>query len=264
VDGERATTERLSALERWLLAIPLGGGTVFGLLPFLVPVQFAQAVGYTGNDPFVARLAGAATFGYAVALFMGIRDGRWAPLRAIVTATLTFNLISFLAAVIEIAAGRAQPVVYLIFVVDIVIVASTWTILTRHGATPQGPGDTARWVAVLTLLGTIAAATFGLTPQLPSISGPLAGYHGTDEFLYREAGAATAGYAIMGIWELRSLRWEELRLAHVMGFVFNGLAFIGSLLELAAGALTIGVALIAPASGAFAVAIAVALARRGR
>jgi hypothetical protein len=254
----------ITTVERWLLVIPLAGGAVFGLLPFLVPTQFAQVTGYVGDDQYVSRIAGAATFGYAVALFLGIRDGRWAPLRAIVVATLAFNLISLLACTIEMAADRATPVVYLIFFTDIAINLITWTVLVRHGATPQGPRDVGQWVVILTVLGTIAAATFGLTPQFPKISGPLAGYHGTDEFLYREAGAATAGYALMGIWELRSLRWEELRLPHVMGLVFNGLAFIGSMLEVAAGALTIGVALIAPASLAFTIGIAYALRRRGR
>lgn len=252
----------LTMAERWLLAIPLAGGAVFGLLPFLVPAQFAQVTGYAGDDPYVARIAGAATFGYAVALFLGIRAGAWAPLRPVVVATLTFNVVSIVACAIEIAAGRAQPIVYLIGVTSILITLTTWTLLGRHGATPQGPRDVAGWVIFLTVVGTIAAATFGLTPQVPKISGPFAGYHGTDEFLYRQAGAATAGYALMGIWELRSGRWEELRLAHVMGLVFNGLAFVASLLEL--GAITLGVALIAPASGLFTVAIAAALVRRGR
>lgn len=264
MDGKRATTDRLTTVERWLLAIPLAGGTVFGLLPFLIPVQFSQFTGYTGNDPFVLRLAGAATLGYAIALYLGLRDGRWAPLRPIVVATLTFNLISLLACTIEMAADRATPVVFLIFFADIANNVISWTILVRRGATPQGPRDVAQWVVILTVLGTIAAATFGIAPQLPKISGPLTGYHGTDEFLYREAGAATAGYALMGIWELRSLRWEEMRLANIMGFVFNGLAFIGSLTELITGGLTIGIALIAPASGAFTAAIGAALARRGR
>ncbi len=260
MDGQRAAT--LTTGERWLLAIPLAGGTVFGLLPFLIPAQFATFTGYAGDDPYITRLAGAATLGYAVALVLGIRDGRWSALRAVVVATLTFNLVSIAACAIEILAGRATPVVYLITVADVLIIAATWTLLQRHGATPEGPRDVSAYVVWLTVLGTIAAAAFGLTPQLPKISGPLAGYHGTDEFLYREAGAATAGYALMGIWELRSLRWEELRLAHVMGLVFNGLAFVGSLLEL--GAITIGVALIAPASGLFTLGIAIALARRGR
>ena len=262
MDGQRSGT--LSATERWLLALPLAGGLFFGLFPFLLPVQFATTFGYTGNDPFVARLAGAATSGYALALWMGIRDGRWAPLRAIVVATLTFNLISLLACTIEMAADRATPVVYLIFFTDIAINLICWTILVRHGATPQGPRDVAQWVVILTVLGAIAAATFGLTPQFPKISGPLTGYHGTDEFLYREAGAATAGYALMGIWELRSGRWEEMRLAHAMGLVFNGFAFIACLTEIVTGAITIGVALIAPASAAFTLGIGVAIARKGR
>ena len=263
MDGERAPT--LTRTERWLLAVPLAGGTFFGLFPFLLPVQFAQTFGYTGNDPFVARIAGAATSGYALALWMGIREGRWAPLRPIVVATLTFNLISLLACTIEMAADRATPVVFLIFFTDIAISLICWTILIRNGATPtHGPQDVAQWVVILTVLGTIAAATFGITPQFPKISGPLAGYHGTDEFLYREAGAATAGYALMGIWELRSRRWDEMRLPHAMGILFNGFAFIASLVEIVTGALTIGVALIGPASGAFTVAIGLAIARKGR
>src|SRR5262249_48299911 len=134
----------------------------------------------------------------------------------------------------------------------------------RHGATPQGPRDVAQWTVVLLAIATVAAATFGITPQLPAISAPLAGYHGTDEFLYRNAGAASAGYALMGIWELRSLRWEEMRLPSAMALVFNGFAFIASVTELVTGGLTIGVALILPASGAFALAIAVSIARSGR
>lgn len=252
----------LTALERWLLAIPLAGGAVFGLLPFLIPTTFATVTGYVGDDPYVARLAGAATFGYAVALFLGIRDGRWASLRAVVVATLTFNVVSIVACVIEIAAGRAQPVVYLIGVTSVVITAITLTALGRHGATPAGPRDVAGYVVALAVLATIAAATFGVTPQLPKLTGPLGGYHGTDEFLYRQAGAATFGYAVMGIWELRSLRWEELRLPTVMALVFNVLAFVASLLEL--GALTVSVALVAPASLLFTVGTAVALVRRGR
>lgn len=252
----------LTTLQRWLLAVPLAGGTVFGLLPFLVPVQFATTLGYAGDDPYVARLAGAATFGYAVALALGLRDGRWPALRNVVVATLAFNLVSILAATIEIAADRAQPVVYLIFFTDIAIILITWTVLVLHGATPQGPRDVATWVVALTAVATVAAATFGITPQLPKVFGPLSGYHGTDEFLFREAGAATAGYALMGIWELRSLRWEELRLPTVMALVFNGLSFVASLLEL--GAITVGVALVAPASLAFTVGTGLALYRRGR
>ena len=252
----------LTALERWLLAIPLAGGAVFGRLLFLVPTSFATETGYLGDDPFVGRLAGAATFGYAIALFMGIREGRWAPLRAVVVATLTFNAVSLLACAVEILRGRALPVVYLIGATSLVITAITWWILSRRGATPEGPRDVATYVVALAGLGAIAAAAFGIAPQFPAVTAPALGYHGSDAFLYRQAGAATFGYAVMGIWELRSLRWEEMRLPTVMALVFNGLSFIACALEL--GAVTLGVALIAPASLLFTVGSAVALVRRGR
>src|SRR5262249_1031197 len=114
VDRERATASQLTPWQRWALVVPLAGGAGFGLLPLLVPVQIATATGYSGDDPFVGRLAGAATFGYAVALALGIREGRWPALRAVVVATLTFNIISLIACAIEIGADRATAVVFLI------------------------------------------------------------------------------------------------------------------------------------------------------
>jgi hypothetical protein len=262
VRGNGGSAERLTTLERWLLAIPLAGGTVLGLLPFLTPREFTTAVGYSGDDPVVARLAGAATFGYAVALFYGIRDGRWARLRSVVLATFVFNVVSIAACAIEVGAGRPQPIVYLITVADVVILAATLLLLIRHGAAPQGPRDVATYVVVLLVVATLAGAVFGIAPQLPKLAGPIFGYRGTDEFLYREAGAATFGYAVMGIWELRSLRWDEMRLPMVMTFVFNVLAFIATLLELSP--FTLGIALVAPASLAFSIATLVTLIRQGR
>ncbi len=247
--------------ERWLLAIPLAGGALW-LLPFLTPVEFLRAVGFTGDDPVVARLAGAAAFGYAVALFYGIRDGRWPRLRSVVLATFVFNVVSLAACAIEIVAGRGLPIVYLIVVADAVILGVTWTLLARHGLSPEGPRDVATYVVVLVVLATLAGAVFGIAPQLPKVAGPLFGYHGTDEFVYRKAGAATLGYAVMGIWELRSLRWDEMRLPTAMAFVFNMLAFVGTVLELSP--FTLGVALVAPASLAFAIATLVTLVRQGR
>ena len=72
------TSTRLTTLERWLVVILIAAAVVFGLLPLLAPVQFATLSGYPGNDPFIYRLAGAATFGYAVGLTLGLRQGTWA------------------------------------------------------------------------------------------------------------------------------------------------------------------------------------------
>ena len=88
------TSTRLTTLERWLVVILIAAAVVFGLLPLLAPVQFATLSGYPGNDPFIYRLAGAATFGYAVGLTLGFRQGTWAAVKLAVIAVLTFNLAS--------------------------------------------------------------------------------------------------------------------------------------------------------------------------
>jgi hypothetical protein len=89
---------KLSNLERILLLLPMAGGLIFGLGPFLFGSAVGAAVGFPGNDAFLYRLAGAAAFGYAVALILGIRQRDWAPLRQVVIGTLTFNLASIFAA----------------------------------------------------------------------------------------------------------------------------------------------------------------------
>jgi hypothetical protein len=90
------------------------------------------------------------------------------------------------------------------------------------------------------------------------------GYRGTDEFIYRLAGAACFGYAAMGVQELRSLHWDDLRLPNIMALVFNGLAFLASAFEILAGRATLLAYLVALAAGFFTVALAAILVRRGR
>src|SRR5260370_5779662 len=85
------TSSRLSGLERWLLVIPFLGGLVFVLLPLLVPAPFPSFTGFPGNDPFIYRLASAPTFGYAVALILGMLQRTWAPVRLVVITGGTFN-----------------------------------------------------------------------------------------------------------------------------------------------------------------------------
>ena len=127
-----------------------------------------------------------------------------------------------------------------------------------------GPRDVATWVLVVLALATLSAAVFGLGPQLPGPFASLMGYAGTDEYVYRLAGAACFGYAAMGVQELRSLHWEDMRLPNVMALVFNGLAFLASVFEIFAGRTTLLVILVALAAGFFTAAIAVILLRRGR
>lgn len=237
--GLMDTSVRLSGLERWLLVVPLAGGLVFGLFPLLLPTAFATFTGFAGNDPFIDRLAGAATFGYAVALIGGLRQGTWAAVRLVVIAVLTFNLGSLYACGAELLSpstqGGARPVVYLILATSIAIVAITTSLLYRHRTDARPEANVAAWVVRFIVIATLLAAVFSLVPLFYPQLNHLFGFKVTDLFLYRQAGSATLGYAIMGIYELRSRNWLELRWPIVMAAVFNGLSLLASLLTIILG-----------------------------
>jgi hypothetical protein len=259
---------RLLTLERALLLVPMAGGAVFGLVPYFAPLQLAQATGYRGDDLLFARYAGAATFGYAVALGMGLLRGDWRPLRLVVVAVLVFNFSSLYACLAEIILGRAQPVVFLILATSIALVAISAWLLARHRDAPAAP-DVAPWVILLVLVLTIAFASFGLLQLLGPVQfARFFGLQGTDTFLFRQAGAATLGYAAMGLLEMRSGAWREIRLPTVMGLVFTGGTLLACLVDIA-GQLGDGdpgwsELVVAPASLVGTSGLAVALVRRGR
>jgi hypothetical protein len=232
--GEAGT--KLSNLERVLLLLPTAGGLVFGLFPLLLGGVFGAAFGSPGNDSFIYRLGGAATLGYAVALIMGLRQGDWAPLRLVVIATLTFNLASIYACVVELMAGDTNIIVYLILATSIAISAITIWLLNRHSNTMKMESDVSTWYIRFLTLGTILSGAFGLLPLLIPVQGAqLLGFHGTDVFLIRQAGAASLGYAVMAYLGIRSGAWMEIRLGLVMALIFNGFSFIASVIALFSG-----------------------------
>ena len=261
------TSSRLTTLERWLIALPLAAGVVFGLFPLLAPEQFASLIGFPGNDPFIYRLAGAATFGYAVGLALGLWQGTWAAVKLVVIAVLTFNLASLYACGSEFirtaSTGGTKPVVYLILITSVFFVAMTATLLYRHRQDAKLPPTIASWVVILIVIATILAATFGLTPLFYPQIFKLVGYKVTDIFLYGQAGAATLGYAVMGIFELRSRNWPELRSPFVMAAIFNGVSFLACLLSIALSQPLFLPVLVAIASLAVTIASIVALRTNG-
>jgi len=231
-----ASQTELSPAERGLLALPMLGGIVFGILPLFFSKLLAALTGAPGNDPYIYWLAGAATFGYAVALGMGLRQAAWAPLRLVAAAVLTFNLGSLYACAMEIAGGQAQPLVYLILLASLGFIAISASLLRRRGAPLAGAPDTAPWMVWFLWIATLLAATFGLLALLvPYLFGTIFGFQATDLLLYRQGGAATLGYAVMGVLELRSRRWEELRLPAIMAGMFNGVSFLSSVVAIATG-----------------------------
>lgn len=237
--GDRAGAallERLTSQEKLLLVVPLLGGLVFGFLPLLAPGLLARLAGAMGNDPFIYRLAGAATLGYAIAILLALRQEAWLPVRIVVIATLAFNLGSLYAIALAILDGSATWIVYAILVASISITAITASLLRRHGAAPQLAPDVAAWlVALVWFLAIVATLVGALGLFVPAMVARLFGYAGTDTFLYRQGGAATLGYGIMGFYQLRSRTWSQWRLPSVMALVFNGLSFILAVLALIGG-----------------------------
>jgi hypothetical protein len=232
---EGVTVERF---YRVLLALLIAAGWFFGLAPFLAPQQFADATGFTGTDVFVYRIAGAATFAYGVGLLIGWRAS-WAEMRIPFIATFVFNLCSIFACAAAIVAGGAQWIVFVILLASILFTAGTgYFILRPPGMAPAGggPPNLAQWVLGLFAIGTVAAIFFGAASLfLAGAFGRAVGATGLDEFIYRQAGSATMGAGIGGIFVLTARRWESARLPAVMSLVFNALSVVAAIVQIGTG-----------------------------
>ncbi len=232
----------LSTLDKVLLVIPLVAGLFFGLAPLLTAQQFGHVTGYaaTGKDIVIYWLAGAGTLCYGIALIIGIREGGWAGMRLPVAAVLGFNASSLFACEEEIRLGRANghPIVYLILGASIALCFISGFVLSRHrgAGVPRPEVDTATWLLIFLIFGVIAAvgsAVLGLF--FPEQFHPLFGLDAKDIFIYRQLGAATVGYAVMSILQVRSRRWAELRLSLIMAGLFNGMAVIIGCISVVSG-----------------------------
>lgn len=264
---EIVESARLTRTERVLLAVPMLAGFVFGLFPLLLPGTFAAVSGFPGNDEYIYRLAGAATLGYGVGLAAALRQGEWVSTRLPVAAVLTFNLGSLVACLVEIlnpgTAGGARPIVYLILAASVFFVALSAVLLYRHRDQRPGSPDLAAWVPRFLVIATLLATVFGLAAFLVPQLFQLVGFRVTDGFIYRQAGAATFGYAVMGVLELRSRNWLEMRWAILMAAVFNGVSFLASVVSLLRGDPFVLPALVGLASLGVTVAAIVALRTQG-
>ena len=256
---------KLGNLERVLLLLPIAGGLVFGLGPLLLGGAFGATLGFPGNDSFIYRLAGAATLGYAVALIMGLRQGDWTLLRLVVVATLAFNLASIYACVVQLVAGDTNILVYLILGTSVAISAITAWVLNRHAGGERPAANVSVWYIRFLILGTVLSGVFGLMPLLiPVFGAQLLGFHGTDVFLIRQAGAASLGYAVMGVYGLRSGSWTELRLPLVMALIFNGFSFVASVIALFSGEPVLIAVVIGAASLFYTIVGTIAYQRKGQ
>ena len=250
----------------WLLVL---AGAFFGLAATIAPATFADITGFRGTDLFTYRLAGAATFAYAVGLASG-SQASWVELRIPMASTLAFNAASIFACLVAVVTGGAPPIVYVILLASIVFTAGTWQLLRQPPLAVAGKARAelerpiAQWLVALYVIGVAAAAVFGLGPLLlDGQFGVLVGASGNDPFVYRQAGAATLGAAIGGILVLQSRRWSATRLPTLMAVTFNGLSVIAAIVEIIRGGPPIAF-LILGAAGLTTVGMALALARKGR
>ena len=230
----------------------------------MFPRPLSRLAGLSGDDLLIYELGGAAMLGYAVALAIGARKAAWAPLRFVVFAAYAFVFLAFIGGLVTFASGVVSGFVV---VTSIWAVITGWTlgqIIVGRRGTVARPRDAATWVVVVLALATLSAAVFGLGPLVTGPFAALMGYRGTDEYVYRLAGGACFGYAVLGVAELRSLHWDDLRLPNVMALVFNALAFLAAFLEIVQGRATLLALLVTLAAGSFTLAIAVILVRRAR
>ena len=250
----------------WLL---VAAGGFFGLASFIAPTTYAELTGFAGTDQFTYRLAGAATFAYAIGMTAGAWAS-WAELRIPIASTLVFNAGSIFACLLAIVAGGTQPIVYLILLASLVFTLGTGQLLREPPMQAAGKARAelerpiAPWLVGLFGVGAAAAAVFGLGPLvLGGAFGQLVGASGDDAFVYRQAGAATFGAAVGGYLVLQSRRWSGARIPALMAVTFNGLSVIAAIAEIFRGGPAIAWIILA-AAGLTTVGMALALYRRGR
>jgi hypothetical protein len=97
--------ERIEPGFRLTLVLATASALFFGITPLLMADLFAASAGLPTNDPFIFRMAGAATLGYGVAGILEILTDRWQPIRLQVVGAVVFNALAAVSSAIYLATG---------------------------------------------------------------------------------------------------------------------------------------------------------------
>ena len=225
-------------IYRALALVQVAAASFFGFYPYLFPESFAAVFGYEGAEPFIYRLLGAASTGYAAAALLAFRRPIWAEHRIPIVASFTFNAAAVLAALLALLVdGEPRFLVFFILLAASVfsLITAFWLVRDEGPAAPDSPRITAL-VRALLAVATLAALAFGVLPLLiPDAVAAVTGFAVTDLFIYRLAGAATFGYAVAGILELLARSAAEIRLQVRAALVFNVLSAIAAAMYLVGG-----------------------------
>lgn len=123
-------------LASWVTALFVIGtasALFFGVAALLLAGPFGHALGYPGLDDFIYRQGGAATLGAGIGGAMVLMDRRWVSARIPTVMALTFNGLSVIAVVLDIAAGTVQPIAYVILGAAALVTVGTALALSRGG-----------------------------------------------------------------------------------------------------------------------------------
>lgn len=225
-------------LFRVLLGVQVLATVVFGVIPLALPETFASVTGYSGDDPLVYRLAGAATSGYLIAAIVALAGRRrWTDLRIPLTATLTFTAAAAVGSIVTILGGDSHWVALVVLVAGgaFAIIATYWLRRDEGSAASGGPGLDGPSRVILSL-ATLSAGVFGLLPLIvPLTFASLFGLAGTDGWIFRMAGSACLGYATAGLLELRAPSYRPIAVQNLAAIAFNAFAAVASWLAIASG-----------------------------
>jgi hypothetical protein len=123
---------------RVLLVLASLAAAFFGLAPLLAAEWFANFAAFDPSDLFIYRLAGAATFGYAFAGYLSIKDGRWEAIRVQNLAAIAFNGLSAIAALVFVVGGGSSWVAWLILIAASLFTGALVTLHLRRGRLTSG------------------------------------------------------------------------------------------------------------------------------
>jgi hypothetical protein len=221
---------------RALMGVQVLAAGFFGLFPLLAPGEFARAFGLVGDEPYLYRLAGAATIGYAAAALLGLRSS-WRGIRVPLIATLTFNVAAVTACLISIDEVGVQPLSALVALAagTFALLAAYW--LYRDEGARGDPREALEPGFRLTIGAGVLVSGLVATTQLllPRLFTDLFGLSQSDLVIVRLAGAATLGYTTGGLFSLLADDWRAARIQTIAAIAANVAAALASAIYIAQG-----------------------------
>ena len=127
IDQQNESDQARLPVFRLLLVVQGLASFVFGVVPLLLPRTFASVTGYSGDDEFVYRLAGAATTGYLVTAIAALAwRSAWLDVRIALIGTLTFTTAAALACLVTVIGGDSH------WVVIVVLAAAAFAVIAAY------------------------------------------------------------------------------------------------------------------------------------